>query len=320
MKRKSYLYDQLYKYENIKNVFNEVCANTRNKQKVNRYRDYRCMNTYKVYNALINRAYEPGPVYRFVIYEPKKRDIVSQTMFDKLINHLVSRFILLPAIEPCLIETNVASRTGKGTSTGLKYYYHYRKVCKQKYKRYYILKCDVKKFFYSIDHEILKEKLKRRIKDKDALSIVFKIIDSEENGLSIGNMTSQILAIFYLNDFDHFVKEVLKVKYYVRYQDDFILFHSSKAKLKEYLEEIKKYLKKEKLELNKKTRIYKDKDNFIYLGRDVNGKYAKYRSVIRKNKKNHYLYVNNKIDLYSYISSIRNFAVLRKNVAKKFTW
>lgn len=86
----------------------------------------------------------------------------------------------------------------------------------------------MKKFFASINHDRLKEKLKRRIKDEKALKIVFDIIDSEKTGLGIGNMISQILAIFYLNDFDHFVKEDLKIKYYIRYQDNFLLFHEKK--------------------------------------------------------------------------------------------
>ena len=106
---------------------------------------------------------------------------------------------------------------------------------------------------------IWKEKVKRRIKDKDALKIIFDIIDSNENGLYIGSMTSQVLAIFYLNDLDHFIKEKLKIKYYVRYQDDFLLFHHSKKYLNFCLDEIKKFLKKEKLVLNKKTRIYANK-------------------------------------------------------------
>ena len=99
--------------------------------------------------------------------------------------------------------------------------------CKVKYKKYYILKCDVSKFFASIDKDILKSKVKKRIKDKDALKIIFDIIDSEEHGLGIGNMTSHVFAIFYLNDMDHYIKEELKIKYYVRYQDDFLLLHES---------------------------------------------------------------------------------------------
>lgn len=116
-------------------------------------------------------------------------------------------------------------------------------------------------------------------------------------------MTSQILAIFYLNDLDHFIKENLKIKYYVRYQDDFLLFHQSKDYLKYSLEEIRKFLSKEKLTLNAKTRIYKNTNNFIFLGKNKKGKYAKYREVKRKFKKRNYLYQENKITLIQYISS-----------------
>ena len=153
-------------------------------------------------------------------------------MQDKVINHLVARYILYPAILPCLLDVNVASRKGLGTSEGIRLAMNFHRICKVKYKTYYILKCDISKFFASIDHDILKKKLERRIKDKDALKIVFDIIDSEENGLSIGAMTSQVLAIFYLNDMDHFIKETLKIKYLIRYQDDFLLFHPSKQYLK----------------------------------------------------------------------------------------
>ena len=125
-------------------------------------------------------------------------------------------------------------------------------------------------------------------------------------------MTSQILAIFYLNDMDHYIKEDLKIKYYVRYQDDFLLFHQSKVYLKECLEKIKEFLKKEDLILNRKTRIYKNTNNFIFLGRNKYGKYAKYRDVKRKLKKKKYLYENNKITLMSYTSSL----ICYKNLTK----
>ena len=95
-------------------------------------------------------------------------------------------------------------------------------------------------------------------------------------------MTSQVLAIFYLNDMDHFIKDTLKIKGVVRYQDDFILFHESKDYLKYCLDELKKFLEKEDLTLNKKTRIYKSTDNFIFIGRNKYGNYAKYRTVKRR--------------------------------------
>lgn len=102
---------------------------------------------------------------------------------------------------------------------------------------------------------------------------------------------------------DHFIKEKLKIAYYVRYQDDFLLFHQSKEYLKFCLEKIKEFLKKEKLKLNKKSRIYKNTNNFIFLGRNTKGKYAKYRNVNRKLKKRRYLYESGEINLMSYVTS-----------------
>lgn len=185
MKRKNNLYDNMYKLENIETVFDEICRNTKNKKRVERYKEFKCANIYDVYNTLKNRAYKPGKLNVFEIYEPKKRRIVSQEMKDKLINHLVARFILYPSIMPCLIDANVASRKNMGTNKGIALADKYRRICNIKYKRYYILKCDISKFFASIDNSRLKEKISRRIKDKDALDIVFNIIDAEDKGLSI---------------------------------------------------------------------------------------------------------------------------------------
>lgn len=132
-------------------------------------------------------------------------------MYDKLVNHLVSRYILYPALLPCLIDSNCASRPNKGTSYALKLYFQYRNYMHKKYKQYYILKCDIKNYFGSINLNILKDKLKTKIKDKDALNIIFHILNADESQ-PIGFMTSQILGIFYLNDLDHYIKEELKIK------------------------------------------------------------------------------------------------------------
>ena len=285
MKRKNNLYENTYKMENILDAYNEVCRNTKNKRKVRNYKEYKCIYISRIYETLKNRTYEVGPYNVFTIYEPKQRRIVSQSLHDKVINHLVSREILMPSVIPCLVDENIASRKNMETKKGYELLNKYHRKCKLKYGNYYILKCDISKFFASIDHERLKEKLKRRIKDKDALEIVFKIIDSEKQGLGIGNMTSQILAIFYLNDMDHFIKEKLKIKYYIRYQDDFLLFHKSKEYLKYCFSEIKKFVKEEKLKLNKKSRLYKSTNNYIFLGKNKFGKYARYRNVKRRLKK-----------------------------------
>lgn len=299
MKKYNNLYDEMCKIENIEKAFKEVCRNTKNKRKVQRFKEYKAINITRIHDILKARSYVPGPYRRFTIYEPKERHIVSQGMFDKTINHLVARYILLPSIGKCLIDSNVASRENKGTSYGIKLFKKYKMYFDSKYKTYYILKCDISKFFYSIDKNILKDKLKKKIKDKDAIKIVFDIIDSEENGLGIGNMTSQILAIFYLNDMDHYIKEVLKIKCYLRYQDDFVLFHESKSYLQYCLKRIVMFVQKEHLKLNQKTRIYKNTNRFIFLGRNFDCKYARYRSLKRKIKHRKYLYKNNAITLNS---------------------
>lgn len=307
MKRKNNLYQNICKFENIVSAFNEVCKNTKNKRKVARCREYKCIYISRIQQTLENKKYKVGPYNIFTIYEPKERRIVSQGIEDKVINHLISRHILYPALLPCLIDANVASRKNMGTKKGLELSSNFHKICKIKYGTYYILKCDISKFFASIDHDILKEKLKKKVKDKDALNIVFAIIDSDKDGLSIGNMTSQVLAVFYLNDMDHFIKETLKIKYYVRYQDDFLLFHPSKDYLKYCLDEIKKFVERENLHLNKKTRIFKNTDNFIFLGRTKESKYAKYRTVKRRLKKRYYLYHSGKISLNSLASSVISY-------------
>lgn len=314
MKRKNNLYQEICKIENIISAFNEVCRNTNNKKKVQNYKQYKSIYISRIYNVLNNKTYKVGKYNVFTIYEPKERRIVSQNLQDKVINHLVARYILYPVVMPCLIEQNVASRKNKGTRKGLEYAKIYDTKCKIKYKNYYILKFDISKFFASIDQEILKEKIKRKIKDKDALDIIFKIIDSEEQGLGIGSMTSQCLAIFYLNDLDHFIKEKLKLKYYVRYQDDGLIFHESKEYLKFCFKEIEKFLDKEHLKLNNKSRIYKNTNNFIFLGRNRKGKYAKYRNIKRKIKYRKRLYEDGKIELMGYINTINCYRNLIKKV------
>lgn len=304
MKRKGNLYPSIYDFNNIISAYNEVCRNTKNKRKVLILKEYKSIYISRIHEILKNKTYQVGKYNKFTIYEPKKRLIVSQNVQDKIVNHLVARHILYPAILPCLLDVNVASRKNKGTKQGLAYVKDFTHKCNIQYPEFYILKCDISKFFSSINHDILKIKLLKKIKDKDALKIVFDIIDSYSPGLGIGSMTSQVLAIFYLNDLDHFIKEKLKIKYYIRYQDDFLLFHPSKDYLKYCLNEISNFLSSEKLSLNNKTRIYNSHDNFIFLGRNCLGNPCKYRGVKRKIKHKIALYNKNKISLRSVTSTI----------------
>ena len=183
MKRIGNLYKRTYNMKNIIKAYDEVCRNTKNKRKVFNYKQYKCIYISRIYNTLLNKNYKVGKYNVFTIYEPKERKIVSQEIYDKIINHLVARYILMPAIIPRLIDQNVASRVGKGTKKCLEYHYKYLRTCKVKYNNFYILKFDISKFFASIDHEILKKKIEKVLKDKDALNITFNIIDSIPEGL-----------------------------------------------------------------------------------------------------------------------------------------
>ena len=305
MKRKGNLYENFLSNKNLYICYKEVLDNTKNQRKVNWLLDNKDKVLDEIKTELTNDTYKIGPYNLFTIYEPKKRLIASQGMKDKIINHMVARGILYPALLPSMLPYNVASREGMGTRKGIEYVEQFREYYKRRgIKRYYILKCDISKFFQTINHKILKEKLRKKIKDPKALKIIFEIIDSYKDGLGIGSMTSQVLAIFYLNDMDHYIKEKLKVKCYVRYQDDFLLYSDSKEYLEYCKEQIINFLRKEDLVLNNKTGIYSNNKNFIFIGRNQKGQYSKRRTVRRRLKKERYLYFKDKIKINSYISSI----------------
>lgn len=110
MKRKGNIYSNIYDFDNIISAFNEVCRNTKNKRKVATLKEYKAIYISRIHNILESKSYMPGPVNVFTIFEPKERRIVSQNMQDKIVNHLVARYILYPTIFPCLLDVNVASR------------------------------------------------------------------------------------------------------------------------------------------------------------------------------------------------------------------
>lgn len=284
--KKKISYNNIVDLNKIINIYKKIIKNTKHREKILEYNLFYCCNLVSIYNLLKSRKYTHGKYNIFLIKEPKERVIMSEKLRDKIVNHLVSDYILLPLIEPKLIDMNVATRIGKGTKEVVRYMKKYLITMKKEYDNFYLLKCDISKYFYNIDHEILLDKIKRLNIDKDSYNIIENIINSTDNsyiyeaidrlgastkykpgkGLGIGNQTSQILAIFYLNDLDHFIKEKLHIKYYIRYMDDFILIHHDKEYLKYCLEEIRKFVEKERLELNKKTNIYSMHNGITFIG------------------------------------------------------
>jgi retron-type reverse transcriptase len=142
---------------------------------------------------------------------------------------------------------------GKGTHKAIKQFTHFSRKVSQNYtKQCWVLKCDIKRFFDSVDHKIIIEILKRHIQDQEILNLLITIIHSFETksgkGLPLGNLTSQLLVNIYMNEFDQYVKHKLKVKYYVRYADDFVFLHQDKKYLQQILKEVDLFLK-DKLQL-----------------------------------------------------------------------
>jgi len=307
MKRVNNLYNEIVDIRKICLMYDKrIKINTKNKRKVERFENNYVSNIIHIKDLLQSKKYISGKYNIFIIKEPKIRLIMSQNMIDKIINHVISEYFLVRIFDNSLIEENIATRKNKGTHYGMKLIKKY--LNKLKGDEFYILKFDIKKYFFNLDHEIIKKLLSRKIKDKDVLKILFNIINSTNEkyvneeikkikekeiakidssniqnkkiikdikslpeykngkGLPIGNMSSQFIAIMYLNELDHFIKEKLKIKYYIRYMDDGILMHRDKTYLQYCLNEITKILEKYKLELNQKTKIINIKEGFDFLG------------------------------------------------------
>lgn len=232
--------------------------------------------------------------YCFEVFEPKRRLIHALHYQDRVVQHCLCDEIVGPLLEPKLIYDNAACRVGKGSS------FVYKRITNflaEYYKRHgsqgYFLRCDISKFFDSIDHEILKAKLFKVFKDKQTLQFLIDIIDSYSTtngkGIPMGNQTSQWFAIYYLDEFDRIIKEVLGIKYYVRYMDDMLIIAQDKDKLKEQLSFLENYLRANlKLSFNAKTQIYPLKNGTDFLGFHFyltdTGKIV--RKVMLKSKKN----------------------------------
>lgn len=304
-------YDDLLDIGKISDVYNTIRLNTSHKEKLVKFEMFLSSNFMAIFNILKSKKYIHGTYNIFLITDPKCRVIMSESMYDKIINHLVSKYVLFPLIEPRLIESNVATRVNKGTKAAIAYMKRYINILKENHDKVYALKCDIHKYFYSIDHDILSNKLDEIIEDKEVLKLVNVVINSTNyayvnerinfevlkqkdrigklnipdydkkikyqeldkipryisgKGLPIGNMTSQIMAVFYLNDLDHYIKEKLHIKYYIRYMDDMILLHHDRDYLKYCLKEINLRLEKLKLKLNNKTQIYELHHGIPFVG------------------------------------------------------
>lgn len=223
---------------------------------------------YQIKRLLETHQYNVSPYNKFVIHDPKERVIESGSFKDQIVQHSLCDNVLLPLLKDEFILTNVAGQLGKGTLFGLDCL---RDHMISAYDTYgydcWIIKGDVRKYFYSIDHNLLKDIIRYHVSDPDVIWLCDKFIDSTDSpGLPLGNQITQIFGVLFLSGMDRFITGELGVKYYGRYTDDFYLIVSSKEYAISCLKSINEFVSTLNLELNGKTQIIPFKNGIKYCG------------------------------------------------------
>ena len=311
MKRKNVLYENMISYNNILSVYKKIKNSTKNKKDVYNYELNLNQNLLDTLFSLSKSTYVFSKYNIFLVREPKYRLIMSESFPDKVVNHLFSKYVLSYALQSILINSNVATRKDKGSKEAYRLFIKYTNKLIYEKKKNYVLKIDISKYFYNINHNILMNMVSEKIKDERVLNMLKVILDTTDNdyinktilsvvnreiykvnklnistiekeklikelksiplyrkgyGLPIGNMSSQILAVFFLNKVDHFIKEKLGCKYYIRYMDDLVILGNDKEELKNVFENVSKYIESFDLNVNNKSGIYSLSDGVNFLG------------------------------------------------------
>lgn len=249
------LYYKISTLESIARGYNEFLVGKKKKKDVIIFGRNLPNNLLRLHASLIQKTYQPGSYSRFYVRDPKLREIHKAHVVDRVVHHIVSDE-LEKIYEPTFIAHSYACRKNKGTQKGvLALQKMALQVSKNNTKTCWVLKCDIKKFFASVNHNILFAILARRIGDPDFLSLLGKIIGSHysertvdmlnKKGMPIGNLTSQFFANVYLNELDQYIKHELRVKYYVRYADDFVLLSHDRKYLEDLVMSIQEFLKQQ---------------------------------------------------------------------------
>ncbi len=284
------VYDKKLTFENLINAHYRAIAGKRNKVEMLRFEQDMETAIMNIFHDLQNQTYNLGKYREFKIYEPKERVIKSLPFKDRVVHQWYVYEFIKPFYIPRFIKDSYACIDNRGTHKCAKSTQKYMKQMRKKYgKNYYVIKADIKKYFYSINKEILYQILKRNIKDNKLLRLTKILIydNNDDTSIPIGNYTSQYFANIYLNELDQYIKNILRIKYYLRYMDDFCILLKSKDECKRVLYEIKNFLSTNlKLELNPKTRYYPSKFGVNFCGYVIHEDYMLLRkSCIKKIKK-----------------------------------
>ncbi len=246
-------FEDIINIENLLEAWKEFVKGKRNKRDIQEFSLHLMDNIFSLHYDLTNNTYRHGGYQAFNLSDPKPRSIHKASVRDRLLHHAIYR-VLYPFFDKVFISDSYSCRIKKGTHKALNRFRTFAYIVSHNHTRTcWILKCDIKKFFANIDHKILLNILKEYIPDKNILRLLKEIIESFSTksgiGLPLGNLTSQLLVNIYMNEFDQFVKHKLKVKYYIRYADDFVVLSDDKNLLESLIFPIADFL-------NGKLRLY----------------------------------------------------------------
>lgn len=282
-------FDEVFTYENIYRAHMRGRLAKRDKKPLVKFEAAMLGNLYEIYRKLNAGTFRLGGYNHFTVYEPKRREIQTLHYSDRVVQHVLCDDVLAPYFTKRAIMDNCVCQVGKGSHFALRRFEDkLHNFIRAHGTEGYFLKCDILKYFPSIPHDKLKEIFCNELRDTKLKKLVAQIIDSYNTsgeylkeygfdclspdpkasgrGVPIGNQTSQVFGMFYLNSVDRLVKEKLRVKIYTRYMDDFILVHHDKEFLRAALKEITDEVTRLGLKFNSKTQIFPLKNGVTYLG------------------------------------------------------
>ncbi len=246
----THAYNSIISIENLLLTWEKFLRGKRRKKDVIEFQAELAANITSLYMDLKNKTYVHGPYSAFNISDPKPRNIHKATVRDRVLHHLIYKELYWHFHQRFIFDS-YSCRKNKGTHKALDRFRDFaRKVSKNHTRTCYVLKCDIKKFFASVDHAVLMKVLERHIADSDIRKLIHKVISSFYTiapgiGLPLGNLTSQLFANIYMHEFDMYLKQELRVKYYLRYADDFAILSDNREYLEKLLPLLHKFLNEE---------------------------------------------------------------------------
>lgn len=242
----SALYERIIATANLCAAWREFKTDKMSKKDVLEFAERAEERLVALHNDLVSGAYRHGPYTRFFVHDPKQRPIAKASVRDRVLHHAICR-ILGPIFDKRFIFDSYASRKTKGTHAANERLREFAlKLSRNNTCAVWLLKCDIRKFFDSVDHEILLGLCKARIADQAVFNLLSMIVTSFETrygkGIPLGNLTSQLLANVYLDHLDQYIKRELRCKWYTRYTDDFVMLSDNKSELELMLPRVREFL------------------------------------------------------------------------------